>query len=458
MSLTILVSILFKFISAIVIFLSLGFLLTFFQERNYRAFFLGLFLFLPAVLFFSLASLNIFSIDMKIIAAIDLIVVFFAIAMIIKIPASELKTQRENQSRIDERDAFFHRFYFLRPGMAEFDRYYQMHPEKKRGDDAIRQLPDLGEPGSRGYHPVNSQFQSATFDIIGKFNKPALFPAETKTDFPQSMNAEEMTERIKGFARYLGADLVGITELNPAYVYSNNARGEGPWGSSIELNHKYAIAIAVEMKLEMIRQAPKVAVTTESSLRYMDTAKIALILARFISLLGHEARAHIDGNYRVMCIPIAADAGLGELGRHGLLITPRYGSRVRISVVTTNLPLISDRSVNFGVQDFCQICKKCAQKCPSGSIESGEKKWINGAKKWQSQQDSCYRFWRLQGSDCSVCINVCPYSYPNTLMHNVIRFFVKRNNLSRLLIYWGDKLFYDKNNKISYPLPAWHRE
>ena len=42
-----------------------------------------------------------------------------------------------------------------------------------------------------------------------------------------------------------------------------------------------------------------------------------------IRRLGYPARAHIDGNYRVIAPLVARDAGLGEIGRMGLLMTPR---------------------------------------------------------------------------------------------------------------------------------------
>ncbi|OQX85480.1 hypothetical protein B6D60_07745 [candidate division KSB1 bacterium 4484_87] len=450
----------FSFLSVTIIFslLSAGFLVTFFLEKNFRALCRGFLIFVPtAAILFALLFSEIF-LKFEILTTIVLLALFFDVAMLVRLPSPAIRINKSQQERVDERDAFFHRFYYLREEMPEFKTYYETHPEKKEIDDAIRALPDLGEAGSRSYHAINSLFQTATFDIIGRFNRSAHFFPEKKSDFPGSVSSLEMTQRIKGYAHYLGADLVGVTKLNPAYIYSHNARGEGDWGAPIELNHKFAIALAVEMKSEMISHAPDVAVTTESSLRYMDTAKIALILARFISLLGYEARAHIDGNYRVMCIPVAADAGLGELGRLGLLVTPQYGSRVRISVVTSNLPLVPDEPITFGVQHFCEICKKCAQNCPSASISSEDKKWVKGVKKWQSQQESCYRFWRLQGSDCSVCINECPYSYPSTLMHNLMRSFVKNNNFSRRMIYWGDRIFYGKKNKSSFPLPQWHKK
>jgi len=250
--------------------------------------------------------------------------------------------------------------------------------------------------------------------------------------------------------------LVGCTRLNPAYIYSKIGRSPGPWGESIVLEHSHAVAIAVEMSAEMISQAPDSAATTETAFEYFEVGKIAMILTRYINLLGYQARAHVDGNYRVMCVPIAADAGLGELGRIGLLLTPRFGPRIRLAIVTTDLPLQPDPPICFGVQHFCEICKKCATNCPSGSIEKEGKADFCGVEKWQNRQDTCYRFWRTQGTDCSICIRVCPYSHPNSVIHNLVRWFVGRNALARKLMLWADDLFYGRRPRGKHRPPDWH--
>ena len=358
--------------------------------------------------------------------------------------------------RVDERDALFHRFYRLKPGTSEFEAYYRDHPEKRAFDEKVRSLPNLGEPGSKTYHPLTTPYHEAIFNVLGKSTRNVAGQPDPIEEKPVKVSPAEFTNRVKGFARYLGADLVGITELNPAFVYSHIARGDGEWGAPIELNHRYAIAIAVEMRHDMIRHAPLGPSITESALRYYDNAKIAMIVARYINRLGYEARAHVDGNYRVMCIPIAVAAGLGELGRLGLLITPQYGPRVRLSVVTTDLPLLPGKPIHFGVQHFCTICKKCAVNCPSASIDKGEKQVYNGVEKWLSDQDNCYRYWRIQGTDCALCIKVCPYSYPRAPMHNLIRWIVRRNNLARRLAFTGDRFFYGQNPTPFNRLPGWH--
>ena len=360
------------------------------------------------------------------------------------------------QSRVDERDAIFHRFNRIKAGTPEFDSFYCDHPEKQPFDEAVRKLPEIGFPGSKSYHPFASLFQAATFDVIERLTRAIDWEPCPVSETPVKALPKAFTKRIKGFARYLGADAVGTTRLNPAYIYSHIGRSPGKWGASISLNHTYAIAICKEMDHRMIRHAPDVISSTETSRQYFEVGKIAMLVARYIHYLGYEARAHLDGNYRVLCVPIAVDAGLGELGRMGLLMTSQFGPRVRLSIVTTNLPLVQDRPISFGVQDFCSFCRKCAVNCPSGAIATKDKGLFNGVEKWQSDQEACYRFWRVNGSDCSVCVNVCPYSHPKSPVHDLVRWAIGRNQWARRLALLGDDFFYGRRPTMRYPKPDWH--
>ena len=91
-----------------------------------------------------------------------------------------------------------------------------------------------------------------------------------------------------------------------------------------------------------------------------------------IRRLGWAAEAHIDAHYEVVCTLVARDAGLGEIGRMGLLMTPRLGPRVRLAVVTTDLPLVADVPTSDPtVLDFCDVCRKCADICPAHAVPAG---------------------------------------------------------------------------------------
>jgi reductive dehalogenase len=269
-----------------------------------------------------------------------------------------------------------------------------------------------------------------------------------------AVSPDIITKRIKGLALYLGATEVGVTKIKPHHIYSNVGRGEGGYGTEIILPHEYAIVFTVSMNYAMISNAPRIAVTIESSRFYAEAAKIGLVVAEYLRYLGYEARTHMDGNYRLILPAVAVDAGLGELGRLNLLITRTDGPRVRLGAISTNCTLVADQPIAFGVQDFCTRCKKCAENCPSNAIPKGEKKAIRGVQKWGSNQEACFRQWLEFGTDCALCIRVCPYSKPDTFSHKIVRFAAENSCVSRQLATWSDDLFYGK-----YPsavsVPEW---
>jgi len=149
------------------------------------------------------------------------------------------------------------------------------------------------------------------------------------------------------------------------------------------------------------------------------------------------------------------DAGLGEFGRNGLLIHPKYGQRVRICKVFTDMELAPDKPISFGAKRFCLTCMKCADHCPSKSIsfdryptwESpfASKSNADGACKWYVNVDSCFAYWTANTVDCSNCIRVCPYTKVPGLIHDVPRFLIHRLPWFNRLWVWADSLFgYDR--------------
>jgi len=199
----------------------------------------------------------------------------------------------------------------------------------------------------------------------------------------------------------------------------------------------------------MVEQAPDIAITEEAARKYLDAANISISLARNIRSMGYPARAHIsDSNYQIMLPPVAVDAGLGEVSRMGYLIAKKFGPRVRLGGVTTDLPLIVDKPIVFGVQDFCEVCKKCSENCPSKAIPYNDKTIVRGVEKWELNIEQCLRYWRLVGTDCGLCMKICPYSHPPTFVHNIVRKGIEKSAVARRLSIWGDDLFYGRRSKI----------
>ena len=82
----------------------------------------------------------------------------------------------------------------------------------------------------------------------------------------------EMTAYIKELTRYYGALDVGVTLLQPYHIYSHTGRGIGVYGSPINLDHQYAIALTVEMDYEMMGTVPHAPVVMESAKQYVERA------------------------------------------------------------------------------------------------------------------------------------------------------------------------------------------
>jgi ferredoxin len=178
-------------------------------------------------------------------------------------------------------------------------------------------------------------------------------------------------------------------------------------------------------------------------------------VALLIQSLGYPARAHLDGNYRVVCPLVARDAGLGEIGRMGLLMTPELGPRVRLGVVTTDLPLITTpRRRDPSVIDFCTRCKKCAVVCPSHAIPFDDRREIGGVRRWRIDSAACFTYWCTVGTDCGRCVRACPYAHPANALHDTVRWGVRRSPLFRVLAIKLDDWLYGRN-PAPLPPPTW---
>ncbi len=349
--------------------------------------------------------------------------------------------------RIDERDTMFSRNELI-PGTKDYNDYYSKNPEKEKTDNIFRSKPGLLKKGTSQYNPYHFSSADASFDTVAVFKKHV--DGEVSKE-KQEIEPEKITDYIKSWSHKLGAKATGITELKDYHLYSYGGRAERR-NKPVIKKHKYAIAFTVEMDREMMMTAPGSTVVMESAQQYLEAGRIAMQIAYFIRKLGYEARAHIDGNYEVVCPLVGRDAGLGELGRMGLLMTPKLGPRVRIAVVTTNLPLIIDSPLNdYSFVDFCIKCKKCADVCPSNAISFEDIQEIDGIKRWQINQEACFNFWSVTGTDCGKCVAACPFSHPDNFLHNIIRAGIKQSSQFRTFALKMDDIIYGRNPERKPP-------
>jgi len=362
--------------------------------------------------------------------------------------------------RVDEREIVFSRGRILKPGMAQYTEFYSTHPDWEAADGQRRK--NARPPGyiDRPYEGPNKAAVAAQQRMAMNLSSPDRYSPQPRAGSKVNLSPEEATERIKGFAGHLGADLVGITRINPLWTYSHrgmifNDNWED-WGREIELTHKYAVVFATEMSFHLTRTAPHTASAVEVHRNYALGAFISCQLAAYIANLGYSATADHYRHYDALLVPLAVDAGLGEMSRMGYLITKPFGPRVRLAAVTTDLPLITDKPLDLGVEDFCNHCRKCALTCPSGSIPAGEPAAVNGIKRWKLNAETCFEYWGKIGTGCAICMSVCPWSHASTLPHRIVRAMVSRNKASRRLFIFLDDIFYGKNPQ-AVEAPGWAR-
>lgn len=355
------------------------------------------------------------------------------------------------RGKIDERDTMFSREK-LEKGTERYREYYHRHPECQAGDDALRQNPGLLSEQSAYYRRDIFTAARANFDLIEK-NRPFV-NGEAAPD-KQPVDPQLFSRYLKELLVKYGAVSAGITPLQDYHLYSHRGRPHN-YGEPVRNRHDYALALTVEMDHDFVRNAPYGLAVLESSRQYLRSGMLALSVAEMIRDLGYPARAHIDGEYEVVCPLVARDAGLGEIGRMGLLMTPELGPRVRIAVVTTSMPLVPDeRKEDPTMIDFCTRCKKCAEVCPSRAIPFDDRRRINGVLRWQIDQQACFTTWTKFGTDCARCMSVCPYSHPDNPLHDVVRYGIKNSAPFRKLALKMDDFAYGRKPR-PLRLPEWY--
>lgn len=355
-------------------------------------------------------------------------------------------------NRFDERDIVFARNRSLPPGSEQYREYYERHPEKEDSDARRRERGGpIGRPGAiDGGYPPNVSMILSSFALPGFLAGQArVTPDPAKPAL--SLNPDEAARIVKGFARHLGAVLVGICRVNPLWAYSQRGeifyRNWEDWGKEIEKPLPYAVVIATEMDLGNVGAGPHTPALVESSANYALGAYITTILAQWFGGLGYRAVAQHNRHYDLLLVPLAIDAGLGELGRHGYLVADQLGPRVRLFAVTTDMPLTSDRPIDKGIEAFCRFCKKCATACPSRSIPLEGMTVQNGLERWKLNEETCFEYWGKVGTDCSVCMGICPFSRPNRSVHKIIKWLLPRSWLAQRLLPHLDNWVYGQKWK-----------
>lgn len=270
------------------------------------------------------------------------------------------------------------------------------------------------------YGGEDGQAITDAFHIIGgqQFHHRGPDPIEVaaeRVDWTPALWSEE----IKAFALANDADVVGIAEMRPEWVY------EG-----FEVKEKYVVVVGVAHDYDKISKAPSIPgenadAILEIGRQYTRAATAAAKLLNLARGYGHAATLHPGPvAHSLVMIPAAVAAGLGELGKHGSLINRKLGASFRLSAITTDMPLQLDEPDIFGGDEFCTQCQLCRDACPPDAILD-EKQWVRGEQKWYVDFDKCIPYF-AETRSCGICIAVCPWSRPGVADKLVVKMAQRR--------------------------------
>ena len=228
---------------------------------------------------------------------------------------------------------------------------------------------------------------------------------------------EESTAILRRAAHSMGVGVLGVCEYDERWIYSARYSERTQESKPVDIPEDLpnVIVIGEPMDLDLTATVPSALSGSATGMGYTHDTVVLLTLTQYIRNLGYRAVASMNDS--ALPIPLAVQAGLGEVGRHSLLITEEYGPRLRLGKIFTDMPLVIDQPKRFGVKEFCDVCQRCSSACPPKAIPAGEPSRtaysisnLNGVKKWTTYAEKCFRFWAGQNSDCSICIRVCPYN------------------------------------------------
>ena len=203
-------------------------------------------------------------------------------------------------------------------------------------------------------------------------------------------------------AKAWGADLIGYTEIDPDDVFAGR-----------RVLDKNVIVLAMEMDQVHMSRAPHLDAFGEVHHVYADLGLAAFKVAKFLRRRGFAAEAGPALGGDAVYPPLAQRAGIGWVGHNGILLTERFGPRVRLAVVycsIDNLPFFdaNDRRLAW-MRSFCDMCKACVRRCPPRALMDEPTERANGALTYVDNE-KCFPFFEANYG-CGVCIKVCPFSH-----------------------------------------------
>lgn len=282
-----------------------------------------------------------------------------------------------------------------------------------------------------GKYPLSAAQKDIIDHIALLENNPV---AKQKAPIPQ--DPETLTNHIKAFGYFLKADIMAACKVPEAAYYSHDKQG-----NPIEPRYENAIIIVMRKDLQAMHASSGRDWMGDpiSFQAYQHLGMVAETLSNYIRRLGWDASAQYGpsfvNKYIVQLPRLLLAAGIGEVSRVGIILNPFLGLGYKAAAVLTNMPIVPDKPIDFGLQSFCQDCKICAQNCPSKAISMGDKVMYNGYETWKLDTRRCasFNFTNKNGTMCNRCVKSCPWSNPTTWSHNLVRTMVMHSRIAQTM-------------------------
>lgn len=211
---------------------------------------------------------------------------------------------------------------------------------------------------------------------------------------------EDWTSALRGFVESGDCEMTGVARMRPEWVFDHQ-----------ESDLPNVVMLGVQHIYDELRHVPALRGGTDVTRQYWRAAAVSKKVAAWLRGQGWQAEA-VTGPMvgKILMIPPALECGFGELGKHGSLINPEFGSAFRLGAVLTDAPFAMTPKREFRIDEFCSNCRVCEDACPPFAI-APEKKTVRGVEKWYVDFDACIPYF-AESSGCAICIAACPWSRP----------------------------------------------
>lgn len=249
-------------------------------------------------------------------------------------------------------------------------------------------------------------FSLKNIKIIGKHLRSCIKEGElaiksledNNDNFINSITVQQLNA-FKKYAKTLGINDVGFAKIPRQLIFKERA-----------ICYENAIVLIKEMDKDAISKAPSIATFKTVFETYDSLGILTNKLTDYLRKNNFYAQASHPLGGLVLYPPLAQKAGLGWLGKHGLLITPGFGSRQRISAIftsITNLPYASNNEHQW-IEEFCDKCNKCVRECPPKAIY--DIPIIHSSKReTHIDRNKCLPYFN-ENYGCSICLKECVFS------------------------------------------------